>query len=370
MPNNWFNTFAPAQSNGFLPNDSSAQSFRFKRSFDWKIIGALLTTRVPGTEAGTEGGVFSGGFTLEILSQDGLETYFQTHVKTKLLFVSLGFLYTWNFLKDEIDTTIIDGKAVTKDTIGPYLLGGTAESEQGDMQPASGEGAIIGEGHILADWFSPIYTLVKGGARPFPVGYKIRITNETWELGPHDNAYSFAFDAASDKPFSHLNYMGAIFSLTRFDGQTYFSSTYEGPILREMFAPIPDCDAPASLWQTETAQVIVAARLRGEASGRGESATKSADRYCLWQSQTQGLEFSPLIYAGKALPEDSPLFGERVSFWEGDDWKNISPCTPNERGGFWSVAEMDGSLFLYGTTSARSPGQIFSIGPSDRMSDD
>lgn len=176
--------FAPASSEGVLPIENSATQMRYRRSIIWEVD-------LFGFGIGSKTG--EGSFTVTFKSEGG-EVFFQQTVTVKLFMVSLSFpglnLFTWNYVKDEFETSIVDGTEITPDNIGDYLLGGTALSEQGDLQPASGESSTDLTATIIADWVSPIYLFPSG----IPGGTIVEISNDTWSFGAPKNAeYQWAF---------------------------------------------------------------------------------------------------------------------------------------------------------------------------------
>jgi hypothetical protein len=180
-----YNEFKPAGSDFVLPIEEAKGSMRYRHALVWEVdlfgFGIGAKTK-------------SGSWTLELITPDGTVIFKQV-VTLTLQLVSLSVpglnLFVWNYVKDTFETTIIGGETVTKETIGPYLLGGTAESEQGDMQPASGESSTDLTATIISDWYSPVYLF------EIPEGTKFEASQDSWGSGSTTRSeYQWAFGEA------------------------------------------------------------------------------------------------------------------------------------------------------------------------------
>lgn len=194
MLKQWTDTFKAATSGGTLPLDKPARAMRYKRALIWKVDVSTL---------GISGQVGKGSWTVEITDESGAIVFFKSKVTLSLFLVSLGVsglsLFTWNFVKDEFDTTRVAAFDTDKTNIGKFMGGGTAQSEQGDLRPASGQDSTNGIATIITDWYSPIYVF-KSPGRPFPPRAKVKITKDTWGFGPASVEYGWAFDEAAATP--------------------------------------------------------------------------------------------------------------------------------------------------------------------------
>lgn len=192
MPTRWYNDFASAQSNGTLPNKKTAKAVRIKKSIFWTVdlLGLGIGSKTK-----------TGEWTITITNADGSQIYFKQTVKLSLMLVSLGAvglqLFTWNVINgssgEKYETSVVAGIPTTPDTIGQFLQGGTALSEQGIAIPGSGNESTDATATIIFDYFSPIY-LFKAPGRQLPVGYKVKISRDTWGIGTANSTYQFAFE--------------------------------------------------------------------------------------------------------------------------------------------------------------------------------
>lgn len=189
------NIFKPARSDKTLPLERSTGSFRIRKTINWEVDLAGLIS----------GGEKTGSWEIEFTSPAGV-VLFRQKVELKLFLVAIGVpglqLFTWNYVHDRFETTIAGGEAVTHDTIGKYLLGGTLESQQGDLQPAEGFESTDQTATIVADWYSPVYVF------RIPVGTTVKTRRDGWGFGSAVSTYAYAFEGGAP---SHL-------IDTRFDG--------------------------------------------------------------------------------------------------------------------------------------------------------
>jgi hypothetical protein len=196
--NKWYLDFNAAKSDGTLPLDHSARAMRYKRAFIWKVDVTTI---------GINGGLYKGGWTVEITNETGAIVFFKHHVTLTLFLVSLGVpgavLFTWAFQHDEFDTSVVAAFPTTKENVGQFLQGGTALSEQGNMIPGGGADTTDMTATIIADWESPIY-LFKSPGQTLPPRSKVKITKDQWNLGPASVEYGWAFDEATPAPVGTL----------------------------------------------------------------------------------------------------------------------------------------------------------------------
>ncbi len=218
MPN-WYDTYKSAQSDGTLPNTKTAKKIRYRKSIIWTIdLGSL----------GINGNIKNFEWTIEIDNIDGSQRYFKQTVGLQLFLVSLGAsgieLFTWNYVKDTFDTTAVAGVPTTKDTIGQFLQGGTALSEQGDLQPASGQDSTDLTATIITDWYSPIYLLKEPG-RQLPTGYRFTKSRDTGGVGNLQSTYQFAFEDGTPASLGSLiDPLGSLITARgAYDGERIFT---------------------------------------------------------------------------------------------------------------------------------------------------
>jgi hypothetical protein len=202
MADLWYEDFKPATSGGVLPIKSMAKKFRFKKAIIWQVN---LTSE------GMSGVTATGAFTVTFTSPGGKVLYKST-IGIRLFMVGLGLpgiiFFTWNYVNDTFDTEIAGGVDVTDATIGQYLQGGTAASEQGLLLPTEGQESTNAVATIVADWYSPIYVNHR-----LPKGTKVTITNDTWGFGPKTVEYAWAFEEGSDERVdTTISGMGALLS--------------------------------------------------------------------------------------------------------------------------------------------------------------
>jgi hypothetical protein len=192
MPNTWYLNFRPAKSDGTLPNKKSAGSFRYKRAVRWDID-------LSGFGLGSQ--FAEGHWTITITNNDGSQLFFRQTAGAKLWIVNLGAaglqFFTWSYYSESFDTTLVGGVTTNKENIGLFLDGNdVTDIEQGIATPASGYGDTFGATvSIFFEWLSPIYVF-RSPAQSLPVGYKVTITRDTWNLGPQSVEYGWAFDDA------------------------------------------------------------------------------------------------------------------------------------------------------------------------------
>lgn len=178
----------PTNSDHTLSNDSVAGQFRYRHYINWEVF--LGGTFGIGFKTAT------GGWKIQIKSPSD-EVIFEQETKITMQVVSLGFfglvLFTWNFVKQDINTTIVAGQEVTEENPAYiHTIGGGVDSEDGAyFTPGGGSDYVDATATITGFWESTIYNSL------IPVGSTLHVIYDTWGLGISLRPeYQFSFGAA------------------------------------------------------------------------------------------------------------------------------------------------------------------------------
>ena len=164
----------PADSNKVLPNDNVAGQFRYRHYVNWEVF--LGGTFGIGSKQAT------GSWQMRLRSPSD-EIIFEQEVKITMQVVALGFfgliLFTWNFVKQDINTTVVAGQQITEtNPAWTYTIGGGEFSEDNAyFAPGGGSDYSDATATITGFWESTIYR------SQIPVGSKLDVVYDHWGLG-------------------------------------------------------------------------------------------------------------------------------------------------------------------------------------------
>ena len=169
--------------NGEIPLDQFADEVQYRRFLHWEmdLSGSLIA------QNGT------GDWHIQIVSEDFQTVLFEQKVSLTLRCTSYGVtgleFFTWQFLKETIETPIIEGRPTGPDNPSwSHTIGGTEFSEFGTMELGGGTD-YTNLTAIIEDWWdSPVYTF------SLPAKCRLRVIKDTWNLGSSSRAeWQFRF---------------------------------------------------------------------------------------------------------------------------------------------------------------------------------
>lgn len=178
----------PTNSDHTLPNDSVAGQFRYRHYVTWEVF--LQNNLGIGFRDG------KGNWHIQIISPLG-KVIFEQNVEITIRTVALGGLglvfFTWQFLKQDFDTTVVAGQTITDtNPAWSYTIGNTVNGEQVALfNPGGGQDYSDGTALIEGFWESTIYR------SQIPVGSTLHVIQDTWGLGISTRPeYQFSFGEA------------------------------------------------------------------------------------------------------------------------------------------------------------------------------
>lgn len=349
----------PTNSAGDLPNETVADLWQYRRFVHWEFDANLLGI-------GFHQGV--GSWKIQLLQGD--TPMFEQEVRMTLQVVMLGMpgllFYTWQWVKDEIITSIIDTTPMNNvdniPNIEPPIasvslaagttirdandvillddeitrvinpswaktLGGTSVSEFGTMVPGGGGGVAQNQVMIDAFWQSPVYKT------NLPTGLKLKVVFDQWGLGISTRPeWQFRFQEGIAKLPAVLDRQGAIRLLSTRSWGANLRHTYDNIQGLTYRSPIPRSQAH-SLSKAETDRMFALVRGRDE-------------QWKIWFDDLGGRDFKPLQYTYMNLPEDSDgsEVGTQVALWT-KNFQNAA-ITGTRHGTYVSCASYQGKIFF------------------------
>lgn len=172
----------PTNSDKTLPNQTVAGQFRYRHYVNWEVF--------LGSSFGIGYQTATGGWKIQIKSPSD-KIIFEQETKITLQVVSLGgfglAFFTWNFVKQEINTTVVAGQEVTEtNPASTYTLIGSEDNAY--FNPGGGSDYTDLIGIISGFWESTIYR------SQIPVGSTLHVIYDTWGLGiSRRPEYQFSF---------------------------------------------------------------------------------------------------------------------------------------------------------------------------------